>query len=63
VRIIRSCSWCGIENEILSNDHPVYCHKCGHRTDTSRMTCDCVRCVAKIDDILKPLTLQEKDQS
>jgi len=56
MRFARTCGWCHTENEIPSDGCPVYCRKCGHRADISRMACDCIRCLAKIDDILKPIT-------
>jgi hypothetical protein len=56
MRLFRSCGWCHAENEIPADGRPVSCHKCGHRADTSRLACDCVRCVARLEDTLKPIT-------
>jgi DNA-directed RNA polymerase subunit RPC12/RpoP len=61
MRSIRTCSWCHTENETHSDGRPVYCHKCGHRADASRMACDCMRCMARLDDTLKPISPLQKE--
>lgn len=61
MRTLRTCGWCNTENEIHLDDVPVYCKKCGHRADVSRLACDCQRCMAKLDDTLRPLTPHQGD--
>jgi hypothetical protein len=59
MRRFRNCGFCHTENEIPIDGHVVYCRKCGHRADVSRLACDCKKCAARLDDTLKPITLVE----
>lgn len=46
---LAMCAWCHATNNITGSG-PHFCTACGHRSDRTRLACDCARCVRGEED-------------